>query len=258
MKRKGLVNCYANMLALAILFSPWAETPSLAAQTEAKPTQETTAVTDNPQVTLAPAHEASGNVVIDVAFGASGKINVHNTPYWVYFAVGAVSMPMALFIPGYIFGVLLPVVGPPANLVFNSNQEKVVRAMTDVPLPAAIAASLKNQLSNAHPQSPTHFSIFVSDYGLVPRSGKAPEALSPGEPMCLTVEAVLRIAQEGSQDREDRLAVGLVDKSHDAPPPLCAQLSRLAENDGTLMRESIREVAEILAAMALKRASLKP
>ena len=93
----------------------------------------------------------------------------------------------------------------------------------------------------------------IAGYGLVTRSGKRLDAFGPKEELCLVAEAQLEVEREGIPVRVESLLVSLATPSPDAPPPFCASLRRLAADDGRLLRQSIGELAEVLAAMTLNR-----
>ena len=76
------------------------------------------------------------------------------------------------------------------------------------------------------------------------------------EALCAGAE-VLMICVNSAQTVED-IVTGPQSATRHAPPPLCAPLSRWAAEDGRLLRQGTREMAEMLAAFIVDRAERPP
>ena len=185
-------------------------------------------------------------------------VGVDRTPYWVFGAAGAMAIPLALLGSFAGLGVLAPVVAPPFNAAFNARRDVLVRAVAAERLPAAVADALADQLRASPAGAPVRFELGLSRFGLASKSGKSLALLEAADDLCLGAEARLGVA--GPQDHgEHRFGVGpWTCGGPDAPRPVCASMARFAENDGLLLRQAIRELAEILAAMALARLERAP
>jgi hypothetical protein len=124
------------------------------------------------------------------------------------------SVPQAL--PIYVL------FAPLLQVQFNMEMETLERVLaTDGPGPAIIDAVRERWLASAvRPQASAQMSIV--GFGLATRSGKTLEAMPPGELLCLVAAARLDWQHEGGQARSELLAIGVYERSPDAPPPPCA------------------------------------
>ena len=129
------------------------------------------------------------------------------------------------------------------RLTFNA----VARAVMQSDLPAALTETLRARAmpADSDPDIATLATIAVPGWGVVGGSGK------PTGMHCLVAGVELSISREGKEVLNDQIKLTLVDSSMDAPPVQCASLSKFAERDGRLVRETIRDYAEVLALMII-------
>jgi len=195
-------------------------------------------------------------VAVVVEVSGPGHVSAERTPAALPFLGGVAGLPLAVLNP--FVALTLPffiVVGPPTQAAFNADAESVIRALATTPLPEQIVESLRSQWpSTGMVEGPVlQVRMRISDYGLATRSGKRIEAFEAQEELCLVADAQLELQSDASPARAESLSVSLAAPSSDAPPPFCGSLGRLAADDGSLLRRSIGELAEVLAAMALHR-----
>ena len=195
-------------------------------------------------------------VAVEVEMDQGGQVSAQTTPAALVFFGGLAGAPFALLNPG--IALTLPffiVLGPPTQASFNADAEGVIKALRAAPLPERVIDSLRSQWSPPSPVSGPvlQLRMRISGYGLVTRSGRPLDAFKVDEKLCLVAEAQLELETEGSPVRVESLSIGLSNRSPDAPPPFCSSLGRLGANDGRLLRESIAELGEVLAAMTLNR-----
>jgi hypothetical protein len=205
------------------------------------------------QVELPPAIGRSGSVTIDIAIDSKAAIGMERTPYWVLFAAGVASVPLAVLNPFYGLGVLYPIVGTPINAVFNARRDTLAAAVKAEPLPEKMLAILTELLDAERTEEATGIRVRISSYGLVPKSGRTAGALTAGDELCLAAHAVLTISREGAQPVESKIVVGMEGQDPEAPPPVCASIAHFSRDDGIYLRQSIRELAEVLSAIILHR-----
>jgi len=76
--------------------------------------------------------------------------------------------------------------------------------------------------------------------------------MAAGEDLCVTAGARLIITRPGSNAREEQLLVGASGQGSELYPPICASPGRFAANEGIYLRQAVRELAEVLAAMVIR------
>lgn len=202
------------------------------------------------RVSQSPFQGRIGNLAVDIAFDEQPTVGMANTPYWIIFGAGLASVPLSVLDPFYGLGVLYPFFGAPLNAVFNSRRETLARVMAEEALPPSILAAMTGQHGEAPPGPPARLLLRLSNYGLKTRSGKPAQVMQNDEDLCLTAQATLTVSRDGRPDIHGSFGVGTSGRNRDAPPPICASIESFARDEGNLLRQSIRELAEILAVMA--------
>lgn len=214
---------------------------------------------DIPEIEVQAAGEEIAGTRFAVFIDGRAAVGIERTPYWLLFAAGGMAVPLALLDPVYVFGTLIPVIGTPMNALLESDTKVLVRAVAAEPLPAAVMDALRAQLAQAPVAAPPRVDIAIGGYGLVPSSGKPSSHLfDAADEMCLVAHVV--VTTQDAPDavmRETRLPLGLAEQASGAPPPLCAGVRRLAAQDGRLLRQAIRELGEVIAALALQTVEAK-
>jgi hypothetical protein len=212
------------------------------------------------KITLPSAQGEAADVsfVVRMDVQEQATVGVDKTPYWLFGAVGAMAVPLALLGSFAGLGVLAPIVAPPFNAAFNERREALVHAVSAEPLPAAVADALNERLRDAPRLGRLRLELELSRFGLAPKSEESLSLLETGEDLCLGARA--RVTVDGPQGTREHLVGvgGEFSGDRDAPRPVCASMARFAENDGLLLRQAIRELAEILAAMTLERLEAAP
>lgn len=194
--------------------------------------------------------------MVEVELDHGAGLSAQTTPAAMIYIAGVAGAGLALLDP--IVALALPFVillGPPVQASFNADAENLIKALAATPMPERVVDSLRSQWPSAAviagPSIRLHMRI--AGYGLVTRSGKRLDAFGPKEELCLVAEAQLEVEREGLPVRVESLLVSIATPSPDAPPPFCASLGRLAADSGRLLRQSVGELAEVLAAMTLNR-----
>ncbi len=182
-----------------------------------------------------------------LAAGAMLLIGLVGTP------VVALVEPLALpFMPIFI------VVAPVLQSQFNAQSEALVQVFASESLGPLIVDAVRARWVAPRVDSVANAQMSIVGYGLATRSGRRLQALEPAEPLCLVAEARLDWQHEGEAPSSDRLLIGLHERSPDAPPPLCLPLSRWSEAKGLKLRQALRELGEVLGAMAAARVARRP
>lgn len=206
------------------------------------------------RATIPDAHWESAGVRVDVGLDDGGAVGAERLPAVAHYAIGVAGLPQLLAVPQALFAwPLYMLFAAPWQGVFNARVATLAHALTDQPLPQAVVQALREQWP-PRPEAPAlRVVLRLHAYGLATRSGRPVEALAPGEDLCLAAQAGLEIAREGAPLRQETLRLDGNERTPDAPPPVCAPLDRWAREDGRLAREAVRELAEVLAALVLRR-----
>jgi len=202
-----------------------------------------------------------GPVEITVATGNPAKIGLEKTPYELLVGAGAASVPLAVVNPFYVLGVFIPIIGGPANARFNSRRETLTRAVAEEPLTAALLRSLERDPALDRIAHLNRLDITINAYGLAPRSGTNLSTLGGSEPLCLGGAVVWRAQRNagGSSHTSDgliALGTGPTGQAQQeglpVPAAYCRSIGDFAADDGRLLREAIRELAEVFAALIVR------
>lgn len=167
---------------------------------------------------------------------------------------GAIATALAAAAPplyaGTIaLGSLLAPAATGLELYERRYQTTIVRTLQEVDLPGQIRSALVRRAAPpADGTAPATLTVTVRTFGLAPRSGTCANCA-----ICVVADAELVVAQDGAELLRDPLLLTPWRRSTDAPPPLCATMKELAENDGRRLRDAILETAQVLAAMTVHR-----
>lgn len=195
-----------------------------------------------------------------VELAADPSIGARQAGAMQHYAIGVAAIPAAVVQPQA--AVALPfylLLAPPWQAAFNARADVLARTLVAEPLPDAVVQALRAQWRQTSPPSPAlQATLRLAGYGLMTRSGRELEAFESAEDLCLVADGRLEVLRADSAPFEEDIAVGPHSRTRDAPPPLCATLSRWAADGGRLLREAAREMAELLAAFIVDRLEHPP
>lgn len=193
-------------------------------------------------------------LAVDPSVGARQFAAVH------HYAIGVVALPVTLVQPQIAVGLPFYLLfAAPWQAVFNARADTLARVLVAEPLPTAIVQALRAQWRQTSPPRPAlQVTLRLAGYGLMTRSGRELEAFESAEDLCLVADVRLEVLREGRAPLAEDIAIGPLSTTRDAPPPLCASLSRWAADDGRPLRQATREMAELLAAFMVDRAERQP
>jgi hypothetical protein len=166
----------------------------------------------------------------------------------------------AVLLPGFFSGsltagalILMPaVIGLQASL--QKEVDTVSRVMKEVDLIGETRrALLVRGASSEAAADATQMTLVILAYGLVP---KEPHTSLWGH--CLILESDLILTAGGRELARDRIHLWPYLRSADAPPPICGGMGEFARNDGIALRNAALDYAQVLAAIALRRARQLP
>jgi hypothetical protein len=177
-----------------------------------------------------------------------------------HYVIGVAALPVTLVQPQV--AVALPfylLIGATLQAVFNARADTLARVLVAEPLPGAVVEALRAQWRQTSPPWPAlQVTLRLAGYGLATKTGRKLEAFDSAEDLCLVADGRLEVLREGSAPLAEDIAIGPRSATRDAPPPLCAPLSRWAAEEGRLLRQATREMAELLAAFIVDRAERQP
>lgn len=196
------------------------------------------------------------SIVVELAVDPS--VGASHFPALAHYAIGIAGMPVMLVQPQ--IAVALPfylLLAAPWQAAFNARADALARILVAEPLPEAVLRALRAQWRvppQPTPPAPAlHATLRLAGYGLMARSGRKLEAFDNAEDLCLVTDGRLEVSREGSAPRVEDISIGPLSSTRDAPPPLCAPPSRWVADDGRLLRQATREMAELLAAFIVDR-----
>lgn len=191
---------------------------------------------------------------LDVSVSSDANVRADRMPAVAHYAIGVIAMPMVVLEPaaalGWPFYMLL---GAPWQAAFNTKVEILDQALTAEPLPAGVVSAVREQWSPPAAKTPEHLSVRIASYGLATRSGRKLEAFEPREDLCLVADVELELAHGDAPARLVALPLGIDGRAAGAPPAICFGLTQWSRNDGKLLRQSLAELADVIAALALGR-----
>lgn len=156
-------------------------------------------------------------------------------------------------------GVVLAVVGPPAAHALEKQLAVMASILQTPDFTNRVEDTLLEGLRHDAVifDCPDRLKILVSYFGLQARAEK-PEVFKTNVEMCFVLHAQMVVEQNGKEMRREDIDIGLSSRSQDAPPPLCAEFSKFAENEGAFLRATLSESADVLARIILARLENKP
>lgn len=177
-----------------------------------------------------------------------------------HYVIGVAALPVAVLQPPVAVGLPFYLLfAAPWQSVFNARAATLARVLVAEPLPDAVVGALRAQWDRASPPlPPLQVTLRLAGYGLATPSGRVLEAFEDAEDLCLVADGRLEIARADGAPLLEDIAVGPHSGTPDAPPPLCAPLSRWAADDGRLLHGAAREMAELLAAFIVDRLERRP
>ncbi len=205
-------------------------------------------------VALPAAHGVVDGVTIDIGLADDARVASERMPALGFYALGVAVMPLAAVDPSVALGwPLLMVFAAPWQAVFNARLDTLAGAFAAVPLPQATLAALREQWPAGAVDGTAALTVGIRAFGLVTRSGRPLEAFGEAEPLCLALHAQIDVQRAGRRGSPMTVAIGTGERAPDLPPASCATLSRWAADDGLRLRRALAELAELLAAMALRQ-----
>ncbi len=158
-------------------------------------------------------------------------------------AFGPVALASPMFASALIVGSgLILTLGSFGYGMEKSEYNAIVRAVTESNFPALLADALRSRalpLQPPNPETPAQALVVLQGFGLAAN--------------CFVAEAQLSVDQNNQRIMVEPLKLTIAERSADAPPVQCADLSRFAAKDGRLIRETARDYAEVLAVMVADR-----
>lgn len=199
-------------------------------------------------------HLADQDFLVELA--ADPALEARRQVAAAHYAIGVVALPVSLLQPQV--AAILPfylLLAAPWQAVFNARADTLARVLLGEPLPEAVMRALQAQWSGMPaPRSRLQVTLRLASYGLVTRSGLPIEAFDGAEDLCLVADGRLDILRTDAPALAEDVTISPRSTTRDAPPPLCASLSRWAADDARLLRQASREMAELLAAFIVNRA----
>lgn len=219
----------------------------------AEPTADATATANT--VGLPTGRWQWSGLQVEVSAASSANVHAKTFPALAHYAVGVAAGPITLLNPpsalGLPFYILL---AAPWQASFNAQRASLVAALTALPLTQATADAMRSQWPVEPVPAGSHIQLRIDSYGLQTRSGRSLDAFDEHkEDLCLTAQAHLQVVRAGRASDPAPLRIGLQAGTTGEPPALCAPLSKWADQDATLLRQGILELAEVLAALTLQR-----
>ena len=197
-------------------------------------------------------------LTVEVELAVDPSVGAEQFAALAHYAIGVVAVPVTLVQPQVAVG--LPfylLVAAPWQALFNARVSTLAQALVAEPLPDAVVAALRAQW-RASPSPELGIRVRLAGYGLRAKSGRKLEAFDPAEDLCLVVDGRLEVSRDGVPAMAEDLSIGPGSTTRDAPPPLCAPMSRWTAEGGLMLRQATREVAEVLAALTVDRAERLP
>ncbi len=171
----------------------------------------------------------------------------------LFSAEGAGALALGLFAPPMfastlvVGGVLLIPLGTYAYYREKAIGDSINGALMNAEFTRAIDGAVKARLEEVFPEEggpAVKAEIIVQTLGL----------LAPSRHRgCIVASADFRLSAGEMELKQETLQITLADRTEDAPPPQCASLERLAENEARLVKDTLTEYAEVLAEMAAGR-----
>lgn len=207
-------------------------------------TDETVAAYESPRLLL---FSPVGPVSVTVTTRTPPAVPQKSSNELLWLLLGGVALaPLGFAAPVYagvfVVGSAITVVGSGTGYVTEQAMFSAIgRAVSQADLPAALADTLRGRALPVDGQNePTaDGTVVVQGWGVA------------GE--CVVASVELSVSRKGLPFLKDQLNLTIAGRSSDAPPVQCASLSRFADDNGRLVRDTIRDYAEVLAVMVIDR-----
>jgi hypothetical protein len=158
-------------------------------------------------------------------------------------ALGPLALAAPLYAGAFIVGGgLIVTLGALAYGIEKSEYNAILRAVTESNFAALLADVLQ---SRALPLQPPNSETTAQALVVLGGFGIAGN--------CFVAAAQLSVDQNNQRIMDEPLQLTIAERSADAPPLQCANLSHFAANDGRLIRETARDYAEVFAVMVADR-----
>lgn len=178
--------------------------------------------------------------------------NVAAWPILIGATAGAAAAPLLLAYAAYF------VVGFPATVATSEGIEAgrrsvMERALLEVDFPRftrdSITRRVGARLTATDEAAEQRAEVIVLGYGFTKRGTSD---------ACSFATAVLRVQADDRPAIEERIAIGGLEQSPDAPPPFCSGIKRLLRDDARLARRTLAESAEVIGAIVARRLERAP
>jgi hypothetical protein len=174
--------------------------------------------------------------------------------------VSTLGAAEAVLLPGFFSGSLIAgaLILAPLTIGLHVSAQKEVntvgRVLKEVDL---IGETQRALLARGVPgeadADAMQMTLVILAYGLIP---KDPHRILWG--LCLILESDLVLTAGGRELFRDTIYLSPYRRSADAPPPICGGMAEFAKNDGIALRNAALDYAQVLAAIALRRARRFP
>lgn len=197
---------------------------------------------------------------MEVSGTSSADVHAKTFPALAHYAVGVAAGPITLLQPASALGLPIYILlAAPWQASFNAQRASLVAAFTALPLTQATADAMRSQWPVEPVPAGSSIQLRIDSYGLQTRSGRSLDAFDEHqEDLCLTARTHLQVVRAGRPSDPAPLRIELQAGADGEPPAMCAPLSKWAAQDATLLRQGIRELAEVLAALTLQRWKAAP
>lgn len=171
-----------------------------------------------------------------------------------YPAHGATSLTLGVMAPPMYSSALVVsgVILIPLGTFLYTHEKKLYSSinneLTNVSMTSMIAQSIKQRLNAKFKDNEIpnlNVEVAIEAFGLSKSSSASPE--------CLFIIGNMIFSKNNVAIKQEYLQITDINKSEDAPPPQCGTLERFGENDAQLVKDTLAEYAEVLAAMVTDR-----
>lgn len=173
-------------------------------------------------------------------------------PILIGATAGLAAAPLLLAYAAY-FVVGLPATYATGEGIEAGRRSVMERALREVDFPRLTRDSITRRvgarLTATREAAEQRAEVIVLGYGFTKRGTSD---------ACSFATAVLRVEADGRPAIEERIAIGGLDPSADAPPPFCTGIKRLVEDDARLARRTLAESAEVIGAIVARRLEREP
>ncbi|MFC1896222.1 hypothetical protein ACFL0Q_06125 [Thermodesulfobacteriota bacterium] len=170
------------------------------------------------------------------------------------FALGLVAPPLyasSLVVGGVLITGMTAALAAAEGRAISSIEEVVSTVDFPALVEKAIQAKFNRSLDSK--ASGNKLTVLILGYGFTEKH----PGVGPAE-LCFTMDAEIVFTEADTEIYRDLVFMEPYLRSEDAPPPPCASMEDLADNEGRLAQEMIIEQSEILSAIAAHRLPALP